>query len=599
MIIKQVVVKLNFSFYNPRKNQLIKKENKMRSSELISKKHKEKPAEAQIISHIYLLRGGYIRPVGTGIYSLLTPAKRIQHKIERIIREEMDAIGGQEVQMPVVLPRELWDETGRYTSVDKALLRFKDRGNHDMILAMTHEEAVVALARTEVTSYKDYPFMIYQIQTKFRDEPRSRGGLIRVREFTMKDAYSFHASQEDLDEYYEKVAKAYHNIYRRAGVPEVVSIQSDNGMMGGKIAHEYQLITDAGEDKIIHCPKCKTYANSEVATATYAYEAEELQPLSEISTPNAKTIDEVAELLQIPEQKMAKAVFYTTEGGETFLALIRGDIEVNECKLQKVVKANFLPATDEAITKIGAVAGFAGGIGLKDVRIIADKSISNGFNFITGANKKDTHLKNFNLARDLPNAVVADIATAKDGDICPVCGAKMELKRGIEVGNIFKLGTFYTKSMNMTFTDEKGKEQTPIMGCYGIGVGRLIGSVIEARHDDFGPIWPLSIAPWQVQINAVGMDKEGIAPTAEKLYKDLTAAGIEVLFDDRNLSAGQQFAEADLTGIPLRFIVAPRSLAQGKIEYKIRGTDEGGLIDIATATRFAEDWLKAEMQKYK
>ncbi len=569
----------------------------MRQSKLISRKHKEKPAEAQLISHIYLLRGGYMRPVANGIYSLLTPAKRIQQKIEAIIREEMNKIDGQEVQMPVVLPAELWQESGRWDSVQSELLRFKDRSRHDMLLAMTHEEGVVALARTEVTSYKDYPFMLYQIQTKFRDEARSRGGLIRVREFTMKDAYSFHTSMADLDQYYDRCAQAYHKIFSRCGVPEVVSIQSDNGMMGGKIAHEYQLLCHDGEDKVVVCPTCQTYANSEVASCSFPAEPEPLLPLEKIETPNVKTIEELEAFTKLPATKMAKMVFYTTTAGETIAVLVRGDVEVNECKLQKLLRSEISFATDDEVVKTGAVPGFACAIGLT-CRVFVDYSVANGYNMLCGANQEGWHMRNFNALRDISQAEVVDIATVKEGDICPKCGKSLELSRGIEVGNIFKLGDKYTRVMHMTYTDEKGQEQTPIMGCYGIGVGRLLASVIEARHDDYGPIWPLSIAPWQVQINAMGLEKPGIRETAEKIYAGLEAAGIETLFDDRGLSAGVQFAEADLMGIPLRLIVAPRALEQGMVEYKIRGTDEKGLVPVEQVQTFVEKWLAEEMKKY-
>ena len=569
----------------------------MRESKLISKKHKEKPAEATLASHIFLLRGGYMRPVANGIYSLLPPGKRIQQKIEAIIREEMNKVDGQEVMMPVVMPRELWDESNRWDSVGSELLRFKDRTGHDMLLGMTHEEACTALARTEATSYRDYPFMLYQIQTKYRDEARSRGGLVRVREFTMKDAYSFHTSEKDLDEYYDRVAKVYHTIYRRIGIPEVVAIQSDTGMMGGKVAHEYQLVTDSGEDRIVMCDKCKSYWNMEVATTEYSYDKEKLLPLEEVATPNTKTIEDLEKALKIPAQKMAKIVFYTTEKGQTVAVMIRGDLEVNETKFAKVVKCLFNFATDAEIVKVGGVPGFATGMNLT-CPVYVDKSIAGAYNLVCGANKEGYHYKNFNVSRDLPKAEIVDIATVIEGDICPKCGAKLHLTRGIEVGNIFKLGTKYTESMHMTYTAEDGTEKTPIMGCYGIGIGRSLASVIEAHHDDYGPIWPLSIAPWQVQINAMGLDKDGIKETAEKLYADLEKAGVEVLYDDRNLSAGVQFAEADLTGIPLRLIVAPKALAQGMIEYKIRGTDERGMVPVSEAVKFAQNWIQEEMKKY-
>lgn len=572
----------------------------MKASKLIGRRYKEKPTEAQIISHIYLLRGAYIRPVANGIYSMLPPTVRIQEKIENIIREEMNSIEGQEVKMPVVLPRELWDETGRYDSVKGELLRFQDRNKHGMLLAMTHEEACVALARTEITSYKDYPFMLYQIQTKYRDEARSRGGLVRVREFTMKDAYSFHRTQEDLERFYQLCAQAYHRIYARCGIPQVVAIEGDNGIFGGKVSHEYDLLCDAGEDKIAKCTKCDYVANEEVAVSGQLhYNNEEAKPLQEIYTPDTKTIEDVCNLLNLKPEQTVKMVFYVTETGKMVAVMIRGDIEVNECKLQKVLKETFMFANDEQISSVGAVAGFASGIGLHDCVLVADKSVANTPNLLCGANKKDYHLYNFNLLRDTSDAIVADIALVHDDEYCPKCGAPLKMVRGIEVGNIFQLGTRYTEAMHMTYTDENGNEQTPIMGCYGIGIGRLLASVIEACHDDYGPVWPLSIAPWQVQINALQMDKKGIADTAQRLYEDLEKAGIEVLYDDRNLAAGPQFAEADLMGIPLRLIVAPKALADGQIEYKVRGTDIKGTIAVNDVLPFVQNWINEEMKKYK
>ena len=570
----------------------------MRESKLISKKHKEKPAEATLASHIFLLRGGYMRPLANGIYSLLPPGKRVQQKIEAIIREEMNKVDGQEVLMPVVLPRELWDEAGRWDSVGPELLRFKDRTGHDMLLGMTHEEACTALARTEATSYRDYPFMLYQIQTKYRDEARSRGGLMRVREFTMKDAYSYHTTKEDLDAYYLKMKDAYHRIFARVGLSMVQAICADSGMMGGKETHEFHLLCEAGEDKIVVCDGCHTFYNSEVAKAVYSYEKEDLLPLEKIATPDTKTIEDLVKLTGIPATKMAKMVFYTTEKNETVAVMIRGDLEVNETKLGKILGCLFNFATDEEVRSVGAVPGFATGMGLS-CTVYADESVAGAYNLVCGANEEGYHFKNFNVSRDTPNAKVVDIATVQEGDICPECGAKMHLARGVELGHIFKLGYKYTENMNMTFTDEDGQDKHPIMGCYGIGIGRLIAVAIEAHHDDYGPVWPLPIAPWQVQINAMGMEKEGISETAEKLYADLEKTGVEVLYDDRNLSAGVQFAEADLTGIPLRLIVAPKALAQGMIEYKVRGTDEHGLIPVAEAVQFTQKWIAEEMKKYE
>jgi len=479
-------------------------------------------------------------------------------------------------------------------------LRFQDRNKHGMLLAMTHEEACVAIARSEITSYKEYPFMLYQIQTKFRDEARSRGGLVRVREFTMKDAYSFHRTQEDLNQYYARCADAYARIYARCGIPQVVAIEGDNGMMGGKVSHEYDLICDAGEDKIAKCSKCDYVANEEVASSgQLKYNNEEPKPLQEVHTPNVKTIEDVCALLNLHPEQTAKMVFYITDSGKMVAVTIRGDIEVNECKLAKVLKETFQFANDEQIESIGAVPGFASGIGLHDCIQVVDNSVANTANLLCGANKTDYHMYNFNLSRDVPNAIIADIACVQEGEKCPKCGAPLKMVRGIEVGNIFQLGVRYSKAMNLTYTDENGDEQTPIMGCYGIGVGRTLASVIEASHDDYGPIWPLSISPWQVQINALQMDKEGVRETAEKLYSELENLGIEVLYDDRNLGAGPQFAEADLMGIPLRLIVAPKALANGMVEYKIRGTDEKGTLPLEQVVSFTQKWIEEEMKKYQ
>ena len=369
-------------------------------------------------------------------------------------------------------------------------------------------------------------------------------------------------------------------------------------MMGGKVAHEYQLLTDSGEDKVVVCEKCKTYANNEVAICSFKTEPEVILDLETFETPNVKTIEELEKFTGQPATKMAKMVFYTTEKGETVGVIVRGDVEVNECKLGKILQSEFMFASDDEVLKTGAIPGFASGIGLK-CRVLVDYSVANGYNMICGANREGYHMNNFNVARDIPHAEIVDIATVKTGDICSKCGAELTIKRGIEVGNIFKLGTRYSKAMNMTYTDDKGQEQTPIMGCYGIGIGRLLASVCEVRNDAYGPIWPLSIAPWQVQLCAMKLDKPEIVEAAESIYADLQNAGVEILYDDRNLTAGVQFAEADLTGIPLRLIVAPRALAQGMIEYKIRGTNETGLIPLNEVTSFVQNWIQQEMEKYK
>ncbi|MBQ4084747.1 MAG: proline--tRNA ligase, partial [Alphaproteobacteria bacterium] len=429
----------------------------MKLSQLLGKRFKEKPSDTKLKSHELLIRGGYMRPVFNGIFSLLPPGKKIVQKIENIVREEMNAIGGQEVEMPLVQPIELWEESGRCQTIQEELARLKDRTGHQMVLAMTHEESTVALARTEVGSYKDYPFMIYQFAKKFRDEARPRGGLIRVKEFTMKDAYSFHTNEEDMVAYYKDCAIAYARIFARAGIPEVIAIQSDNGIMGGKISHEYMLLTDAGEDTIITC-SCGYKANREVATSVIPTictdEAEE--PLTPVETPNTKTIEELATFLNIPATKTCKTLFYRPidKNEKAIVVMIRGDRDVNEMKLAKILKATPALADDETIENTGSVVGFASGYGLKDCRIFVDKSVENEKNLVIGANKPDTHMTGFNLKRDMPEAVIVDVATATNGDICPVCGQKLTFNRGIEVGNIFQLGDKYSLPMKMTYLDE-------------------------------------------------------------------------------------------------------------------------------------------------
>ncbi|MBD3240321.1 MAG: proline--tRNA ligase [Chitinivibrionales bacterium] len=567
-------------------------------SQLIGQRYRETPGEATLVSHAFLLRGGYMRQVANGIYSLLPLGVRVVHKVEQIIREEMNRIGGQEVLMPVVLPSELWKESGRYESVGSELLRFRDRTDHDMLLAMTHEEAVVHLTRNEANSYKAYPFMVYQIQTKFRDEPRSRGGLIRVREFTMKDAYSFHTDAQDLARYYEECAQAYHRIFARAGIPQVVQVESDTGMMGGRVAHEYMLLADSGEDTIVACDSCDYVSNLEVARSVHEPDDEAAQPLEKVHTPGHKTIAEVAAFLSVPERKLAKVVFYEADAnGTPVLALIRGDLDVNEAKLSKVLGAMPTPASDETIRAAGAVPGFASAVGVHDCRVIADQSVADAADLVCGANEEDYHSLHFNLARDVAEYETVDIAEVKEGERCPNCDGRLAFKRGIEVGNIFQLGTKYTESMGMRYLDTEGNERTPIMGCYGIGVGRLAASVIEAHHDSHGPVWPVSVAPFAVHICALNLTDDQREQFAAATYRALQAKGIDVVYDDREERAGVQFADADLIGAPLRLIFGKRNLAEGKVEWKRRDGSEQGLVDFAEVVPLVERFVSAEMQK--
>ena len=546
----------------------------MKLEKLVGERFKERPADCVIDSHAIMVKGGYIKYMANGIYSSYLPLRRIVRKIEQILREEMDKIDGQEVQFPVVMPASLWDESGRYDSIGDELLRFTDRNNAKMVLGMTHEEAAVHLVREYAQSYTKYPFMIYQIQTKFRDEARPRAGLIRVREFTMKDAYSFHTSQEDLEQYYEKCHAAYERIFERVGVPEVVSVKSDSGMMGGNISHEFMLLTPVGEDSIVLCDSCDYRANMEAAEniSDIARDAESAA-LEKVYTPNVHTIEDVCNFFGDETKNSCKAVVYQQNVDDKYVVLfIRGDLEVNETKL-----VNFLGEQVHAAViteECGLNAGYIGPVNLKvngDAVVLYDKSLEGRNNLSCGANEAEHHFKGLDMERDVPNAEYHDFAKIQEGGICPKCGKKtVKISRGIEVGNIFQLGTKYTKSMNMTYVDANGESKTPIMGCYGIGVGRLAASVCEAHHDEYGPIWPKAIAPWQVHLCAVRVDDEEVRAYADKLYEDLQNAGIEVIYDDRSVRAGVMFADADLLGIPLRIIVSPKNMKQGVVEVASR-----------------------------
>jgi prolyl-tRNA synthetase len=573
----------------------------MKMSKLVGRRIKEDPKDAVTVSHKLLIRGGYIRPVAAGIYSMLPLAKRILDKIERIIRDEMNKIDGQEVLMPVVLPAELWEESGRYDSIGQELLRFEDRGGKKMLLAMTHEEAVVQLLRTEVNSYKQLPVMLYQIQTKYRDEARARGGLIRVREFTMKDGYSFHQTQESLEEYYQSAHQAYENIFKRIGMKNVLSIESNSGMMGGSISHEFMAVAESGEDTIFVSPDYSYRANREIAVAAWKFSKDAELELEKVHTPGKESIDEVAEFLGLKAENTGKVVFYQDEQGKLICAMIRGDFEVNESKLQNHVQAaelNF--AIDEAIRKAGCEPGFASPMSVKsdEIRIVVDRSIVESSNLVVGANEPDYHYKNFNFARDLGEAEIVDIATVRNGDPCPLTGEPLQELRGIEVGNIFQLGTKYSKAMNCTYLDQNGKSQTMIMGCYGIGVGRSMASVIEQSNDRWGPIWPITIAPYELQLCALNPKRDGVGEAAEQVYNELVEAGIEVLFDDRGEKAGFMFNDADLVGIPFRIIMSPKTLAAGVVEFKRRGEKDAQLIKLVELADFVAETIKAEYQKF-
>ena len=544
---------------------------KMKVNSLLGERFKKAPSDCVVESQALMVRGGYMKSVGTGVFSLYTPAKRITKKIENIMREEMDAIDGQEVMFPVAMPATLWQESGRFESIGSELLRFKDRNGIDMVLGMTHEEAAVHLARDAAQSYAKYPFMIYQIQTKFRDEPRCRGGLIRTREFTMKDAYSFHTSQEDLERYYDVCYRAYERIFARCGVPGVVAVKSDSGMMGGRVSHEFMLLTDIGEDTIVICPECSYRANMEAADCIVNNPEAPAEELVKVYTPNEKTIEEVCSFIGVPASQSCKAVVYQkNEDDSVVIVFIRGDLEVNETKLRNYIKAEVHPGM---ITEdMGIRTGFIGPVGLpKGVTVVYDKSLCTLSSFVAGANESDYHYKGMNMARDVGEVEYADVAKAFEGGICPVCGKPtITISRGIEVGNIFQLGTKYTESMGMQYLDANGELKYPIMGCYGIGVGRLVASVCQVSRDNYGPIWPITIAPWQVHLCALRVDDPIVKETADRLYSSLKKLGVEVIYDDRNVSAGIMFSDADLLGVPVRVIVSPRTLERGAVEVLAR-----------------------------
>ncbi len=544
----------------------------MKLEKLVGDRFKERPSDCVVDSHALMVRGGYMKYVANGIFSSYMPLKRVTRKIEQILREEMDAVDGQEVQFPVVMPASLWQESGRYESIGKEMARFSDRSGGPLVLGMTHEEAAVQLVRDYAQTYTKYPFMIYQIQTKFRDEARPRAGLIRVREFTMKDAYSFHTSQEDLEDYYAKCHKAYENIYARAGLPEVISVASDSGMMGGSISHEFMLLTPIGEDSIAICKECNYKANMEAAECIIEKQRDDAsEELTKVYTPNIHTIEEVCEFLNCTEQSSCKAVVYQRNMDDSYVVLfLRGDLEVNETKLTNYLGCEIHPAiiTEEC----GLNAGYIGPVNLNGVfTVLYDNSLEGRNNLSCGANEEEYHYTGLDMTRDVPNAEYHDFAKIQEGDICPVCGKHaITVSRGIEVGNIFQLGTKYTKSMEMTYVDANGEAQYPIMGCYGIGVGRLAAAICEAHHDDYGPIWPLSVAPWQVHICAMRADDPEVRAAADKLYEELQAKGVEVIYDDRKVSAGVMFSDADLLGVPFRMVISPRNLKNGVVEISKR-----------------------------
>lgn len=556
----------------------------MRMSALFGETLREIPADAEVVSHQLLLRAAFIRQIAAGIFSYLPLGQRTARKIEQIFRDEINAIGGQEMDMPVVHPASLWKESARWYKIGSEMGRFLDKNERDMVLAMTHEEVVTDLVRREIQSYRQLPALIYHIQTKWRDDPRPRAGLIRAREFVMKDTYSLDRDWEGLDRQYRAHYQAYYNIFNRCALP-TIAVESDVGMMGGKSAHEFMYLTPIGEDSILLCDECGYRANRQIAEFEKPVPAqEELLPVEKVATPEMKTIQDLADYLSVPKTRTAKVVFMvatlqdgTEEVEKLVFALVRGDMDLSETKLSNVIKAKALrPAHDEEIGTVGAVPGYASPIGLDGVLVVADDVITASANLVAGANEEGFHLLNVNYGRDYEAEIVADIAAAQEGDRCPQCGAQMRMSRGVEVGNIFKLGTEFSSAMGATFVDEDGEARPVIMGSYGIGVGRLLACIVEEYNDENGIVWPISVAPYEVHLVSL----RGVEDTAERIHGQLRSAGIEVLFDDRDESAGVKFNDADLIGIPIRLTVGKRGLEEGGVEMKLRQEEERQLVPL-------------------
>ena len=561
----------------------------MRISRLVTRTLRDDPPEAETASHRLMLRAGLIQQVAAGVYAYLPLAWRSLQKIEQIVREEMDAAAGQELRMPALQPMELWEQTGRAAAFGDNMFSLEDRRGRPLALAPTHEEVVTNIVKGNVQSYRDLPVILYQMQTKFRDEPRPRAGLVRVREFTMKDAYSFDADDDGLDDSYQAMAQAYRNVFRRCSIP-VVMAEADSGAIGGKDSHEFLLPTHTGEDTVITCPNCGYAANAEKAEGVYPHHSmPEALPLQEVSTPGIKTIAGLADFLGVSEAQTLKAVFYAADGEVVFVT-VRGDLEVNEVKLKNALHCNELRlADDDEVSTAGLVAGSASAIGITGIRKIADPSISNGGNFVVGANQADTHFRNANYPRDFDADIITDIALAQPGHQCGQCGETLESTRGVEVGHIFKLGTFFSEALGAYYLDTDGQQQPITMGCYGIGVSRILAAAIEQNHDDQGIVFPPPIAPYQVYLVGLNMSDETVARAADELYDKLWTAGIETLFDDRtDAAAGVKFNDADLIGLPVRLVVSPRNLRQAAVEMRGRTAEEAEMValdDVADAVR--------------
>jgi prolyl-tRNA synthetase len=557
----------------------------MRLSQLFFTTLRDDPSEAEMPSHRLLLRAGYVRQLGAGLYSLLPLGFRVTRRVEQVIREEMDRIGCQEMEMPVVHPADLWRESGRYDQIGPEMARFKDRGGRDMVIAMTHEEVVADLLRDIIRSYRQLPVMVYHFQTKFRDEPRSRGGLIRVREFVMKDSYSCDRDEAGLDQSYQLHYEAYSRIFERLGL-QAIAVASDVGMMGGSQAHEFMVLNPAGEDVLVLCESCGFSANRQVAAVRPPTIAEaEQRPMEEVETPGTTTIAELAAYLGIEPAETAKATFFVAGDGRLVTAIVRGDREVNETKLANAMEAagGLRPAQPEEIKAAGMEPGYGSPIGAHDTIVVVDEIAAGTPNLVAGANRVGWHIRNVNVGRDFQPDLVADIDNAQEGDPCPSCALPVVLRNGVEVGNIFKLGTKYTAALGATYLGEDGQAHPIAMGSYGIGLGRNVACIVEAHHDDKGIVWPASVAPYAAHLVAIGSNRDPrVADIAERLHAAALAAGpeLEILYDDRDESPGVKLTDAELLGMPRILTVSPRSIAAGGVEVTIRATGERSTVPV-------------------
>ena len=569
----------------------------MRVSELLAPTLREAPTEAEVISHILMLRAGMLRKVASGVYTYLPLGYRVLKKVIQIVREEMDNKGGQELMLPIIQPAELWLESGRWNVYGDELFRMKDRHGRDFALGPTHEEIITDLVRGEVRSYKQLPQLLYQIQNKYRDERRPRFGLMRGREFVMKDLYSFDKDEAGLDQSYRKMYEAYTRIFARCGL-QFRPVEADPGAIGGSSTHEFMVMADSGEAAIVYCDSCNYAANVEKAEAAPEQLSGdgEMLSLDEVSTPGAKTIEDVSAFLKIAGHNLIKTIVYQTEE-ETVIALVRGDREINEIKLQNLLGSLQLFMADERTVKelTGAAPGFAGPVGIKGARIIADREIPLMRNAVTGANKTDAHLVNVNPGRDFTPDVVADVRLVREGEPCPRCEGVLAEARGIEVGQVFKLGTKYSKALGAKFLDENGKEQLMVMGCYGIGVSRTVAAAIEQNHDGDGIIWPMPIAPFQAVVIPVSTKDEGQMGLADSLYKALREQGVETVIDDRNERPGVKFKDADLVGYPLRIVVGSKTVEEGTVEIRHRRSGNVQVVKFEAAAQLIKKIVEDEI----